>query len=172
MGGGYNPPSSLPSGSAAGVDYSGAAQSQYQAELAEYQANQQSKTSAMSTIGTIGAAAIMKSTQQAKDVYGIASSEAAAKVFENIPVYVWSYKPGERPVGDHKGRHVGPMAEDFQRMTGVGLGHQIDAVDYMGVMASALQNALRRIRQLEAMLMDDVEEVDSERAQLKIVRVH
>ncbi|MCT4559721.1 MAG: tail fiber domain-containing protein [Pelagimonas sp.] len=72
------------------------------------------------------------------------------KVIENIPVYTWLYKPEHAPVGDHGTTHIGPMAEDFQRMTGLGAPDKIDAVDYLGVLTAALQGALLRISELEA----------------------
>lgn len=166
MGGGYNPPSSVPSGSVQGVDYSGLAQQQYQGELAAYQQKQQSSMATAGAIGSLGAA-LIKSTREAKNLIGFANINGAAKIMKSMPLHAWTYKRDQAPFGDHGGQHVGPMAEDFQRMTGLGVSDRIDAVDYLGVISAALQAALLRIEQLEAVIFD--QEVSSE---VEPVRVH
>ncbi|WP_114962028.1 hypothetical protein [Tritonibacter mobilis] len=167
MGGGYNPPNSVPSGNAPGVNYSGLVGQQYQAQLANYQQQQQQGMQTASALGSIGAA-LIKSTRSAKDVHGYANINGAAKIMANIPLHAWTYKPGEAPFGDHGGQHVGPMAEDFQRMTGLGAPDKIDATDYLGVLSAALQSALHRIAHLEAIIFEQDEEI----VPAEKVRVH
>ena len=48
--------------------------------------------------------------------------------------------------------HVGPMAEHFKMLTGLGNGVEINQIDYLGTLAAALQFALHRIDMLEAEL--------------------
>lgn len=167
MGGGYNPPNSVPNGSAPGVNYSNLVGQEYQAKLADYQQQQQQGMQTASALGSIGAA-LIKSTRAAKDVNGYANINGAAKVIANLPLLAWTYKLGEAPFGDHGGQHVGPMAEDFQRMTGLGLPDKIDATDYLGVLSAALQSALLRIAQIEAIIFEHDEEI----APVEKVRVH
>lgn len=145
MGGSYNPPSALPTGGAAGVNYSGMVGDKYQADLAQYQANQQQKSSTASTLGSLAGGLIMKCTESAKDVHGSLQTDLTAEAVLSMPLKVWSYKVGE---GD-TARHVGPMAEDFQRVTGLGDGKTINIIDAFGVVFGALQDALRRIEVLE-----------------------
>lgn len=166
MGGGYNPPNSVPSGNAAGVNYSGLVGQQHQSDLAQYQAQQQQKMATASSIGTLGAA-LIKSTEASKEVFAPANVPMAAEMVANMPVYAWMYKTPEAPIGDHGGHHIGPMAEDFQRITGLGLSHQIDAVDYFGLLTAALQNALHRIASLESVLFEE-----DERPTVETARVH
>lgn len=148
MGGGYNPPNSVPSGNAPGVNYSGMVGQQYQAEMANYQSQQQQKMQTAGALGSLGAA-LIKSTRAAKNVHGYAHINGAAEIMAALPIHAWTYKPKEAPEGDHGGRHIGPMAEDFQRMTGLGVTDKIDLIDYLGVLSAALQSALHRIADLE-----------------------
>lgn len=66
MGGGYNPPSSVPSGNAAGVNYSGLVGQQYQQELAQHNADQQRRSQTAGALGSLGGAMIMKSDRRLK----------------------------------------------------------------------------------------------------------
>lgn len=154
MGGGYNPPNSVPSGQASGVNYSGLVGQQYQSEFQQYQQRQQQSMQTASALGSIGSA-LIKSSAEYKNVKGRASAMGAIDAVLSIPVYTWTYKPGSAPVLDHGGLHVGPMAEDFQRITGLGTSDAIDATDYLGVILAALQEAVARISALEVMLARD-----------------
>lgn len=160
MGGGYNPPNSMPGGQAAGVNYSGLVGQQYQAQMNQYNQQQQQKMGTASALGSIGGALLMKSTRMSKNVTGHANTVGAAEVIKRIPLHAWTYKPDHAPIGDHGGFHVGPMAEDFQKLTGLGIPTRIDAVDYLGVLSAALQNALHRIEQLEAEVYQATDEAE------------
>lgn len=169
MGGGYNPPNSVPSGAVTPVNYGNMVGGQYQAELAQYQQQQNNQLYAATALGNAGVA-LMKCTAHAKDIHGRTVIEDAAQVIEKIPVYTWNYKPSERPHGDKGMRHVGPMAEDFAQLTGLGSSHEIDAIDFFGVLTAALQCALKRIADLEAEIHG--EEDDEPEQHLEPVRVH
>jgi len=66
MGGGYNPPSATPSGNAAGVNYSGLVGQKYQADMAQHNANQQSRAQTAGALGSLGGAMLMKSDRRLK----------------------------------------------------------------------------------------------------------
>jgi hypothetical protein len=149
MGGGYNPPSAVPSGNAAGVGYSSMVNDNYKAEMGQYQQKQEQKMGIASALGS-AASLFAKCTREAKDVRGAADNEMAAEIMSHIPIALWSYKDGEAPDGDGGGKHIGPMAEDFHLMTGLGDSKRINVIDYLGVLASALQSALHRIEVLES----------------------
>lgn len=157
MGGGYNPPNSVPSGQAAGINYSGLVGDKYKADVAQYNADQEAKMGTASALGSLGSM-LIKSTGQAKNVDGGANLDGAATIISTIPLYRWRYKPQAAPKGDHGGPHIGPMAEDFQYMTGLGLPDRIDVVDYLGVLTAALQSALHRIEHLEGVIFEAVED--------------
>jgi len=148
MGGGYNPPNNTPSGSTAGVNYSGLVGQQYDAQLSQYNQQQQQSQATAGAIGSLGAA-LIKSTIESKDVRGSANTAGLADIVSRLPMAVWQYKDGEGPDGD-RAQHVGPMAEHFHALTGLGTSENISVIDYLGVMAGALQNALDRINMLEA----------------------
>ncbi|TXH18613.1 MAG: tail fiber domain-containing protein [Hyphomicrobiaceae bacterium] len=66
MGGGYNPPSNVPSGAAANVNYSGLVGEKYKADMAQYQSDQQNKAATAGAIGSLGGALLMKSDRRLK----------------------------------------------------------------------------------------------------------
>lgn len=69
-----------------------------------------------------------------------------------LPLAVWRYKPGEEPEGFGGEQHVGPMAEHFHLLTGLGVSDKISVVDALGVTLGALQNALLRLEVLERLV--------------------
>lgn len=150
MGGGYNPPGNVPSGAAPSVNYSGLVGRQYDNEMAQYNAQQQQRASTAGALGSLGGALLMKCTRAAKDVSGGLNPVWAAEVLSNLPLHIWTYKPGEAPQGDHGRAHIGPMAEDFHGLTTLGDGRTIDAVDIIGLLAGALQFSLAQITELRA----------------------
>ncbi|PZU85223.1 MAG: hypothetical protein DI528_12875 [Shinella sp.] len=66
---------------------------------------------------------------------------AGLDAVRNMPVTEWTYDEGE---GDG-GRHVGPMAQDFQRETGKGDGRSIAVQDAIGVTMKAVQDLDQKI---------------------------
>lgn len=149
MGGGYNPPSSEPSGAAAGVNYGGMVGQQYQQQMSQFQQQQQQSMQAMGTIGSLGAAAIMKCTKDAKAVEGNLNAAFAARAVASMPLMVWRYLEEHAPEGDGMAQHVGPMAEHFHALTGLGNSKTINVIDIVGILTGALQSALNRIEVLE-----------------------
>jgi len=65
----------------------------------------------------------------------------ALDAVNNMPVTEWTYDQG---VGD-SGRHVGPMAQDFQRETGKGDGKSIAVQDAIGILMKATQDLDRKV---------------------------
>lgn len=150
MGGGYNPPSATPSGSAAGVNYSGLVGDKYRNDMAAYENQQAQRSSTMSTLGGLGGALLMKSSRDWKDDHGAVSIHDVADGVTRIPIHEWSYAPGVHVPGSLPGqRHVGPMAQDFQQVFGLGDGRHINVIDAFGVCMAALKSALLRIEVLE-----------------------
>jgi hypothetical protein len=150
MGGGYNPPSNTPTGSASPVNYSGLVSQQYNAQMGQYNQNQANKMAGATAIGQLGTA-LLKCTVEAKHVEGPLRNQWAADILSDIPLFVWRYLEGEGPGGETD-RHIGPMAEHFAARTGLGDGRAISAIDYFGLLAGALQNALQRVDILERRL--------------------
>lgn len=66
MGGGYNPPNAAPSGSAQGVNFGSMVGQQYDAQMQQYNANQQSQAQTMGALGSLGGALLMKSDRRIK----------------------------------------------------------------------------------------------------------
>ena len=96
MGGGYNPPGAIPSGQAAGINYSQLVGQQYDAEMAQYQARTQQRNAMAGALGNIGGAMLMKSDRRLKtDIVPVAQRD-------NLTVYAYRYlweRPGTVRVG-------------------------------------------------------------------------
>lgn len=85
MGGGYNPPSGTPSGAASNVNYSGLVGQKYQADMQQYNANQQSRAQTAGALGSIGGALLKKSDRRLKaDIRRVAMRG-------RLPVYSFRY---------------------------------------------------------------------------------
>ena len=155
MGGNYQPPNNAPSGNAAGVNYSGLVGQQYQAQMDQYNQAQQQKMGTAGALGSLGAAMI-KSTATAKDIHAELNHMSTLNIVGHMPVFSWKYKPEHAPNGD-TGHHIGPTAEHFHAMTGLGTDQSISVIDYLGLLMSALKGAIHRIEMLER----DIYEVET-----------
>lgn len=96
MGGQYNPPSALPSGDVAGVDYGGMVQQEYQSKLDMWKYREDQKMQTMSAIGSLGGALLTKSDRRTKtDVVKVGRRGA-------LTLYAFRYlwdNPGTMRVG-------------------------------------------------------------------------
>lgn len=150
MGGGYNPPSATPSGAAAGVNYSGLVGDKFRNDMAQFENQQAQRNATMSTLGNMAGTLLMKSSRDLKDDHGTVSIHDVAEGVTRIPIHEWTYAPGVHVPGSLPGqRHVGPMAQDFQQVFGLGDGQRINVIDAFGVCLAALKSALLRIEVLE-----------------------
>jgi hypothetical protein len=64
-------------------------------------------------------------------------AEAVLDMVRMMPTSEWSYKPEAQAMGQPGGRHIGPMAQDFRRITGKGDGRSIPVVDAFGMLLTA-----------------------------------
>lgn len=150
MGGSYNPPSATPSGAAAGVNYAGLVGDKYRNDMAQWQNQQAQRNATMSTLGSLGGSLLMKSSRDWKNDHGTVSIHDVADGVAQIAIHEWSYAPGVHVPGSLPGqRHVGPMAQDFQQVFGLGDGRHINVIDAFGICMAALKSALLRIEVLE-----------------------
>lgn len=121
MGGGYNPPSGLPSNNAPGVNYSGLVGEKYKADQANWQSQQQAKAQTAGALGSIGGALLMKSDRRLKaDVRRIGQRG-------RLPIYTYRYL-----WDDAKVVRVGHMAQEVMNFhpEAVVLQNGFFAVDY------------------------------------------
>jgi len=77
--------------------------------------------------------AMAASSKQIKE--NITPLKPMTQKLKSLPLYEWNYK------GDSV-RHIGPMAEDFQRIFGVGDGKTLALVDVMGVLLAVEKEGL------------------------------
>ena len=74
----------------------------------------------------------------------VSSSDILARVAD-LPVASWRYKRE-----DETARHIGPFAEDFQRLFGLGDGETISTVDAQGVAFAAIQGLEQELAEKDA----------------------
>lgn len=146
LGGNYAPVSNLPSGQASQINYAGLVSDNYQNRLNAYNQEQANRAQTASALGSLGGA-LIKSDENVKDVGQKVCVSWAEHVVEELRVMTWAYKAQPDRV------HVGPMAQDFQRLSGLGSETDISTIDYLGVLTVALQGALQRITVLEDILL-------------------
>jgi hypothetical protein len=104
-----------PSSQIATTDIGGLINQNFSQQQQNYQTAQNAWSSTMGGLLGLGAGAITKSDRRAKkniDKIGTVFAATEAGDREKLPVYEWEYKKGE---GD-SARHVGPMAQDVERM--------------------------------------------------------
>lgn len=90
MGGGYNPPSATPSGAAAGVNYGGLVGQKYQADMANFNAQQQNRTQTAGALGSLGGALLAKSDRRLKQDVRLVGRKAGLNVYDFR--YLWDKK--------------------------------------------------------------------------------
>ena len=153
LGGSYSPTSPLPSGSAPSAGYGSGVWDAYNAQMGVYNQRQQKRSQTASTLGGLAGSMLMKCTVEAKRVDGLLNTEWASQVAKRLPLAVWRY----RDPSDGAGHHIGPMAEDFHAITGLGGAQTISVIDAVGVLFGALQQALLEIETLKSELRRDDE---------------
>ena len=140
------------------TDITGPTNLAYQGQLANFNAGQQRRSSNLGGLfglaGTLGAGALaapaggwLASIGSARS---IKEANAPVDVLDKVmamPVERWRYKDGvPYPGGDH----IGPYAEDFHRLFGVGDNQTILLQDAVGICLRAIQELSAKIERLEA----------------------
>ncbi len=131
--------------------YSGQANAlnqQYGLQMQGWEAQQRANASSIGGLfgglGTI-AGAFIKSDENVKENFEEVPEGKALDAVNNMPVREWDYQPGV----EDEGRHIGTMAQDFQRETGRGDGKTIPVVDAIGVTMKAVQDLSAKFDKLE-----------------------
>ena len=85
------------------------------------------------------------------------SAEILQKVSE-LPVTSWRYRDD-----DADSKHIGPVAEDFQRLFGVGDGETLSTVDIDGVVLAAIQGLRGEVEEKERRIAELTDRLEAER---------
>jgi len=85
----------------------------------------------------IGAAGAMSDRNLKENITEISDEKILEKLSE-LPVTTWNY------IGDDK-QHIGPMAQDFQEMFGIGDGKTINLMDAIGILIAANKALLKKL---------------------------
>lgn len=127
------------------ADVLGAQQAQQASLMNAYNQRVGSYNSMMGGLATLGAAAIPLMCSPAFKQNGRPVSEILPRI-EMLKVEAWDYKPG---IGDGQ-THIGPYADQFRDLFGVGNGVMINPVDAFGVCLLGIKELLARVEHLEA----------------------
>lgn len=96
-------------------------------------------------VGTAIGAAILSSKQLKENKQKIDFDEILQQ-FKSLDVERWNY------TFDPSVEHIGPYAEDFKKLFGIGLDDKISVIDQGGVAFAAIKALLDRVEKLEAKL--------------------
>lgn len=127
----------------AAPDFIGATNSAFNAQMQNYNANQQNRAGTMNTIGQLaGTALSMFSDERLKDDIHPTDEEDGERVLmliQGMPISEWQYSDEAREsMGLPGGRHVGPMAQDFAEAFG-GDGSTINLGDAVSRLMQAVK---------------------------------
>lgn len=123
------------------IDVLGAAGLEQQGDLAQYNAAQQQTSGNLSGLGSI-----VNTIFCSKDYK--TNKRPASDILPRLKalkVEAWEYKEG---FGDEQ-THIGPYAEDFQRLFGLGDGKTIHPIDLFGALILGVQELTDRVEALE-----------------------
>jgi hypothetical protein len=125
----------------------------YAQQVSAYNAQQQADAAATSGLfeglGMLGGAALTKySSKTVKEDKQEIPEGKAILAIEAMPVEKWRYMPGIEDGGEH----IGPYAEDMQRVTGLGDGKTIQIQDVLGLTMRGLQDVNRKVDRLAEQL--------------------
>jgi Chaperone of endosialidase len=130
-------------------DISSLIQGNYNKQLELWNQGKQDDQQMMSDIISAAALFAMSSREFKTDPAPI--TEVLPRLRE-LKVESWHYKPSF----NDSARHIGPYAEDFKELFGVGDGKTIHVVDAMGVCLKAIQELSAKVAQLEEKLAENL----------------
>lgn len=128
--------------SAPAPDYQGAVNTQYQGQLANYQAQlaqQNAMWGAVASLGGDAAKAYAASSREFKENIQPVDGKTLLDRFMTVPAYAYDYKAS-----------VGPMAEDFNAEFGGPDKQLIPMNPLLGIMWAAIQELTKEVRALRA----------------------
>lgn len=131
---GVNPtPNNVSAPSGTGIDMASLMNNEYQGKLANWQQGRDEQNAWMQTAANVG---MMLLSDRAMKT-DIEPATGFLDGLRRLDISKWNYLPesGENP----DTRHVGPMAQDFAEIFGVGDGRTIHLVDAVGVALGALK---------------------------------
>ena len=111
---------------------------------------------------TVGGVWTNASSRSLKTAFEAIDPLAVLDKVADLPVQGWRYK-----VEDASTRHIGPVAEDFQRLFGLGDGESIGTVDANGVALAAIQGLVQKMDQAFASKDAEIAELRQELRSLK-----
>ncbi len=108
-------------------------------------------------VGLALQSSIILSDQNIKREYAPVDTLSILNRVAQLPITTWSYKAEDQSV-----RHIGPMAQDFAAMFGVGQDDKhINMVDANGIALAAIQALYEKINERDVQIAELRAEVDA-----------
>ena len=112
-------------------------------------------------VGLALQSSIILSDQNIKREYAPVDTLSILNRVAQLPITTWSYKAEDQSV-----RHIGPMAQDFAEMFGVGQDDKhINMVDANGIALAAIQALYEKINERDVQIAELRAEVDALKGQ-------
>lgn len=128
----------------------GLAQNRYASATTTTSGRQSLLPSLIGAGASIAGAALIRSSREFKEIlatYGGDDADDFLDAVVAMPVHRWRYQAG---VGfDAETLHVGPVAEDWQKLTGYGSSRTISVMDMLGVLMLSIKALHARVAELE-----------------------
>ena len=101
-------------------------------------------------VGIASIPGIWNSSRDIKTPQGDVDTHRYLGAVRDLPISAWSYKLGI--AADGAAVHVGPYAEDWQELTGLGDGRTINIIDAIGVLLAAVKELDARVSALASVV--------------------
>jgi len=104
---------------------------------------------------------VLSSSRTLKTDFGDVDENEILDKVSDLDILQWRYKDEDPSVS-----HIGPMAEEFQQLFGLGDGRTLNMVDTTGIAFAAIQG----LREENRKLRERVAEIDEIRAELRALK--
>lgn len=126
-------------------DVIGATNQGYANQTSQYNAQQSQKAGNLQAGANAAGTMAMKSSCTFK--HDTTPAEPVLERIRLMPIQTWRYT---RDIDPRQELHIGPFAEDWKSLTGLGDGKEISVIDYCGVLLKCIQELSEEIAQLKS----------------------
>lgn len=126
-------------------DVIGATNQGYANQTAAANANNSQKAGNLQAGANAAGTMAMKSSRTFK--HDAAPAEPVLERIRVMPIQTWRYT---RDIDPRQELHIGPFAEDWKTLTGLGDGKEISVIDYCGVLLKCIQELSDEVAQLKS----------------------
>src|SRR5258708_2053819 len=106
---------------------------------------------------------VIFSDQNLKEQFAPVDPQTILNRISELPISTWNYRADGQQI-----RHIGPMAQDFAALFGVGHDNKhIDIVDANGIAFAAIQGLYQKLQEKDAQIAELRAEIDALKGQVR-----